>query len=262
MKIKYLSLSLILLTGCSTTPAPEQTPVIEETAEDPTTSWMTPTQKEKNEIDPFPEYAEIEGWHPQKNKRGEPDLRFPSIDPVFRDNIADSFAIHLKNYLDDPYAYWYHIYKKDDHVYETEDTTQWFPSDPHYQVIVSPQKDPFFDGIIDVHQYTDEEDGLLTLRIEMPEYELMSPFYQDIFDPFLPKECKTEDMQNYFFHIDDHYEDKDLEFEEEFPEIYGTKKFIIDHSGDSEEGCKYILEYKTKSSYIYDKIQDSDYEVH
>lgn len=260
--MKYLFLALILLSGCSTSlpSAPEQTPTV---AEDPTTSWMTPKQKEKHEkFEPFPEYADIDGWHPQKNKGGEPDLMFYNVDHVFRDNVADEFATHLKNFLDEPYAYWYHVYKQDGHTYETEDSAQWFPSDPHYLVIISPENYPRNEGNIEIHQYTDEDDGLLTLRIQMDDYRIMNPLFQEIFDPFLPEACKTEDMQNYFFHIDDHYEDKDLEFEEEFPEIYGTKKFIIDHSADSEEGCKYILEYKTKSSYIYDKIQNADYEVH
>ena len=261
--MKRLFLALILLSGCSTSlpSAPQQTPTVEQAEEDPTTSWMTPKQKERNEVDPFPEYTDIEGYSPQKNKGGEPDLEFYNLDPVFKDNIGDPLTQHIQNYLTEEYPWWCHVYKKDGRILNIGDRPEYFQLEPGYLIRMEPGKKSA-DAEFLIHQYTDEEDGLLTLRIEMPEYELMSPFYQDIFDPFLPKACKTEDMQIYFFNISDHYEDDDLEFEEEFPEIYGTKKFIIDHSGDSEKGCKYILEYKTKSSYIYDKIKDSGYEVH
>ena len=258
MKIKYLSLSLILLTGCVQQPvasADKETPTIPDPFElaqkqkldQSGEKWMNKDQREYSRNNPFPDYEDIPGCSPYTYGEKQPQLGLVWIDDVFDDNIIEPFGGYLMETLDKgDTVTWYHVYR----------CNRKDVSTVPYILRINPEKDNPLD--IYITEYEDRG-GIDTLEICFRDYRPASDNYNLYFLPLFPD---NQEVLDYLSDLDAHLGEKDFVYEAEYPEILGTVKFTIEHSYLKEEGHKYRFEYKTKSAWLYNEIQDSDYEVH
>lgn len=273
MKTKYLSIPLcaVIMTGCASAPEQPQTTQSETSEEEypwPTEPWMTEEEKELAHVFPYPEFDAPEGWHWITSESGPHIPQFDHIDNVFQDNVTDTIIQIIEDHRDgrftadaeDKLYRWCQTYTESIENVGTEKSPIYRRPNPHYIVRLFINNEDYYE--LKVSQFKDPEDGMLTLTVGMGPYETYPNMWLPFLRPFFPEEVKTEEMENYFFHIEDHFEDKSLSFTEEFPEIYGTKTFHIDNSGDRDIGSCYYMEFKTQSSDLYDEIKDADYEIH